>query len=63
VALVPGNVILKGRLPDQIIQNTFERTIPARTIEMNVDPLAVTVGQTPLTLTPLWLPRSFGFRK
>ncbi len=63
VALGLGNVILKGRLPEQIIQNTFERTIPARTIEMNVDPLAVKVGQTPVTLTPLWLPRSFGFRR
>lgn len=62
-ALTLGNVILKGRLPDQIIQDTFERTIPARTIEMNVDPVAVKVGQTPITLIPLWLPRSFGFRK
>jgi hypothetical protein len=62
-ALGLGNVILKGRLPDQIIQNTFERTIPARTIEMNVDPLAVAVGQKSVTLIPLWLPRSFGFRK
>jgi hypothetical protein len=62
-ALLLGNVILKGKLPDQVIQNTFERTIPARTIEMNVDPLDVKVGQTPVTLIPLWLPRSFGFRK
>jgi hypothetical protein len=37
--------------------------LPARTIEMNVDPLAVKVGQTPVSLIPLWLPRSFGFRK
>jgi hypothetical protein len=62
-ALGLGNVILKGKLPDQIIQNSFERAIPARTIEMNVDPVIVTVGQSKVPLTPLWLPRALGFRK
>jgi hypothetical protein len=62
-ALGLGNVVLKGRLPDQFIQDSYERTIPARTVEMDVEPLTVTIGQKPVTLTPLWLPRSFGFRK
>jgi hypothetical protein len=62
-ALGLGNVLLKGRLPDPLIQDTFPRTLPGRTIDVVVEQIKITIGARQIALDPAWLSRSIGFQR